>query len=351
MANTLRVIHRVMQHRRNNTRSTIRRSSHHTTTKSVLLIDRQSNQVHPVNSELRRLRRILHHQIAMPRTRTATHLQRTRQIPHTRQRRANALLHHTVDMQDAVTDLLLRTQRTLIRHLQLRNRQTRLIRHLQQLSSRTKRIRRVHQRRATGRLLITLNNEATTNRIVGTLQQQLLTGKRRNLHTVRMARKNRQWTQSHIQLTVIHHRAVHLLLLTTGRSHTVSRGRITSQRQSTIHAIALNHRLRISDIDSLRNKTTQALQRSTHRTVTSTRSRQRTIQVNMHTRHTVQQTLINQLRHKTVRSAHRPHRMRTRRPHTNAEHLKNTDVIRQSLCLLLGATGCALVNSHVLSFK
>ena len=71
----------------------------------------------------------------------------------------------------------------------------------------------------------------------------------------------------------------------------------------------------------------------------------------MHTRHTVQQTLINQLRHKTVRSAHRPHRMRTRGAHTNAEHLKNTDVIRQSLCLLLGATGCALVNSHVLSFK
>ena len=131
MANTLRVIHRVMQHRRNNTRSTIRRSSHHATTKSILLIDRQSNQVHPVNSELRRLRRILHHQIAVPRTRTATHLQRTRQITHTRQRRTNAFLHHTVDMQDAVTDLLLRTQRTLIRHLQLRNRQARLIRHLQ----------------------------------------------------------------------------------------------------------------------------------------------------------------------------------------------------------------------------
>ena len=166
-----------------------------------------------------------------------------------------------------------------------------------------------------------------------------------------MARKNRQRTQSHIQLTVIHHRAIHLLLLTTGRSHTVSRGRITSQRQSTIHAITLNHRLRISDIDSLRNKTTQALQRSTHRTVTSTRSRQRTIQVNMHTRHTVQQTLINQLRHKTVRSAHRPHSMRARRTHTNTEHLKNTDVIRQSLCLLLGAARFALVNSHVLSFK
>ena len=158
-----------MQHRRNNTRSAIRRSSHHATAKSVLLIDRQSNQVHPVNSELRRLRGVLHHQIAVPRTCTATYLQRTRQITHTRQRRANALLHHTVDMQDAVTDLLLRTQRTLIRHLQLRNRQSRLVRHLQQLSGRTKRIRRVHQRGATGRLLITLDDEATTNRIVGTL--------------------------------------------------------------------------------------------------------------------------------------------------------------------------------------
>ena len=310
MTNTLRVVHCIMQHCRNNTRSTIRRSSHHATTKSVLLIDRQSNQVHPVNSELRRLRRILHHQIAMPRTRTATHLQRARQITHTRQRRANALLHHTVDMQDAVTDLLLRTQRTLIRHLQLRNRQTRLIRHLQQLSGRTKRIRRIHQRRATGRILITLNNEAATNGIVGALQQQLLTRKRRDLHTIRMARKNRQRAQSHIQLTVLHHRAVHLLLLTTGRSHTVSRRRVTRQRQRTVHTITLNHRLRISDIDRLRNKTTQTLQRSAHRTVTSTRSRQRTIQVNVHTRHMVQQALINQLRHKTIRSAHRPHRMR-----------------------------------------
>ena len=166
-----------------------------------------------------------------------------------------------------------------------------------------------------------------------------------------MTRKNRQRTQGHIQLTVIHHRAVHLLLLTTGCSHTVRRGRVTSKRQSTIHAIALNHRLRISDIDSLRNKTAQALQRSTHRTVTSTRSRQRTIKIHVHTRHTIQQALINQLRHKTIRSTHRTDRMRARRTHANAEHLKNTDVIRQSLCLLLGATGCALVNSHVLSFE
>ena len=166
-----------------------------------------------------------------------------------------------------------------------------------------------------------------------------------------MTRQNSQRAQSHIQLTVIHHRAVHLLLLATGSSHTVRRGRVTRQRQSTIHAIALNHRLRLSDIDSLRNETAQTLQRSTHRAVTSTRSRQRTIQVNMHARHAVQQTLINQLRHKTVRSTHRPHRMRTRRTHTNAEHLKNTDVIRQSLCLLLGAARFALVNSHVLSFK
>ena len=351
MANTVRVIHRVMQHRRNNTRSTIRRSSHHTTAKSILLINRQSNQVHPVNSKLRRLRRVLHHQITMPSTRTATHLQRTRQITHTRQRRTNTFLHHTVDMQDAIADLLLRTQRTLIRHLQLRNRQASIIRHLQQLSRRTKRIRRVHQRRATGRLLITLNNETATNRIIGTLQQQLLTFKRRNLHTVRMARKNRQRAQSHIQLTVLHHRAVHLLILTTGSTHAIRRRRVTSQRQSTIHAIALHHRLRISNIDRLRHKTAQPLQRRAHRAVTGTRSRQRTIQIHVHTRHTIQQTLINQLRHKTVRSTHRTDRMRARRTHTNAEHLKNTDVIRQSLCLLLHAAGRTLVNSHVLSFK
>ena len=245
----------------------------------------------------------------MPRTRTATHLQRARQIPHTCQRRANALLHHTVDMQDAIADLLLRTQRTLIRHFQLRNRQPSLIRHLQQLSSRTERIRRVHQRRTTGRLLITLNNEAATNGIVGTLQQQLLTRKRRDLHAVRMARKNRQRTQSHIQLTVLHHRTIHLLLLATRRSHTISRGGVTCQRQRAVHTITLNHRLRISDINRLRNKTAQTLQHSAHRAVTSARSRQRTIQVNMYARYTVQHALINQLRHKTVRSAHRPHGM------------------------------------------
>ena len=166
-----------------------------------------------------------------------------------------------------------------------------------------------------------------------------------------MARQNSQRTQSHIQLTVLHHRAVHLLLLTTGRSHTVSRGRVTSKRQSTIHAIALHQRLRISNIDRLRHKTAQTLQRRAHRAVTGTRSRQRTIQIHVHTRHTIQQVLIDQLRHKTIRSTHRTDRMRARRTHANAEHLKNTDVIRQSLCLLLHAAGRALGNSHVLSFK
>ena len=310
MADTRGVVHRVVQHRRNNAGCTVRRGRHHTAAKGVLLVYSQSNQVHPVNRKLRRLAGILHHQIAMPCTRTATHLQRARQITHTRQRRTNALLHHTVDMQDTVTDLLLRTQRTLIRHLQLCNRQASLVRHLQQLSSRTKRIRRIHQRRATGRLLITLNNETATNRVVGTLQQQLLTRKRRDLHAVRMARKNSQRAQSHVNLTVVHHRAVYLVLLTAGSIHSVRGGRIAGQRQGTVNTIALNHRFRSGDINRLRDKTTQTLQRGAHRAVTSTRSRQRTIQVNVHTRHTVQQTLINQLRHKTVRSTHRPHRMR-----------------------------------------
>ena len=108
MADTRGVVHRVVQYRRNNAGCTVRRGRHHTAAKGVLLVYSQSNQVHPVNRKLRRLAGILHHQVTVPRTRTATHLQRTGQIPHTSQRGADALLHDAIDMQDARAHLLLR---------------------------------------------------------------------------------------------------------------------------------------------------------------------------------------------------------------------------------------------------
>ena len=166
-----------------------------------------------------------------------------------------------------------------------------------------------------------------------------------------MARKNSQGAQSHVNLTVVHHRAVHLALLAAGSIHSVQGGRISGQRQGTVNAIALNHRFRSGDINRLGNEAAQPLQRGAHRTVTGTGCRQRTVQIDMHAGHAVQQTFINQLRHETVRSTHGTHGVGTGGTNTNTEQLKNADVVGKGFRLFLGAAGGALINRHVLSFE
>ena len=130
----------------------------------------------------------------MPRTRTATHLQRPRQIAHTRQRRTDTLLYHGGCARFRHGPPA-RTQRTLVRHLPAAQstRPDSFAIPAAQPPNQTD--TGVHQRLTTGRLSSPSTMKPPPIQIVGALQQQLLTGKPRNLHTVRMARKNRQWTQ------------------------------------------------------------------------------------------------------------------------------------------------------------
>ncbi|GAT89484.1 hypothetical protein CVCC1112_4143 [Paenarthrobacter nicotinovorans] len=310
------VIQRVIQHRRNNPRSTIGRRRHHPTTRSVLLIDRQSNQVHPLLPILRIIPvLVLLQQPLQPIRSTTPDPQPARQHTLTLQTGFNTGLHHRPDMQKTLPDLLLRPRRPLIDEHDVRNPQPLGRTPAQQLRRRPERQRqlllRLLQLLARSVLLTLTDNEPTTNRKERRLMHSVsLSISHGELHPVRMPRQHRQRMQHHILHRI---RQFHT---PAGCPRQVQHTALSDRREPLLHFLGK---------DQFRVVALQTQQRRRHGSVTTTRCRQRTIQINPQRRHRVQDTSVLQLTSEHSGGPHRPHSMGTRRTNAHREQIENTN--------------------------
>ena len=112
--------------------------------------------------------------------------------------------------------------------------------------------------------LVTFDNKSTTDGKIGALQKHLLALECGDLNTVCVARKHGQGAQGYIEFSVVQNRSVNFALLAAGSRRTVHTGRIPGERQSAVHAIALDHGVCLGEADSFGHMPAQPFERRAH---------------------------------------------------------------------------------------